>query len=106
MQFEFAKHMLETIPNMRDTIKQSVMREMKEWLFEAREKQRVVGKLALEAMDARVKRWKAKSQKDPMLALAKVNSAIELVVNEKADCEYRRPSHAGPTDQQATRQFC
>ena len=88
MQFEFAKHMMESIPAMRGSIRQAVVKEMKEWLFEAREKQRTVGKLALEAMEARAKRWKAKSQRDPMLALAKINSAIELVVNEKMECEY------------------
>ncbi len=87
MQFDFAKHMMESIPAMRLTIRKEVMKEMKEWLYEAREKQRTVGKLALEAMDARVKRWKAKSQRDPMLAISKINSAIEMVVNEKIESE-------------------
>ena len=94
--FEWARHMLESIPAMRDIIRQAVTKEMKEWLFEAREKQRQIGKLALEAMDARVKRWKAKSQRDPMLAIAKVNSAIEMAVNEKIDCEQQEQRGLSP----------
>ena len=79
--------MMESIPQMRQEIRQAVTREMKEWLYEVREKSRTIGKLALDAMEARQKRWRVKSQRDPMLSLAKVNSAIELVVNERVECE-------------------
>ncbi|PWY99296.1 exocyst complex subunit Sec15-like protein [Testicularia cyperi] len=85
LHHEFAKHMLESIPQMRTQVKQAVNREMKEWLFEVREKSRTVGKLALDAMENRQKRWRVKSQRDPMLRLAKVNSAIEMVVNERTE---------------------
>jgi len=87
LHHEFARLMLESIPQMRDQVKNNVTKEMKEWLYEVREKSRTVGKLALDAMEARQKRWKVKSLKDPMLSLAKVNSAIELVVNERIECE-------------------
>lgn len=87
LHHEFARHMLDSIPQMREQVRQAVLREMREWLYEVREKSRTVGRLALDAMEARQKRWKAKSQKDPMLSLAKVNSAIELVVNERVECE-------------------
>ncbi len=69
MQHEFAKHMMESIPQMRGQVKAAVTREMKEWLFEVREKSRTVGQLALEAMENRQKRWRVKAQRDPLLRL-------------------------------------
>lgn len=88
LNHDFARLMVESIPLMRDQVKNMVTKEMKEWLYEVREKSRTVGKLALDSMENRQKRWKVKSLKDPMLSLAKVNSAIELVVNERIECEY------------------
>ncbi|EST08300.1 Exocyst complex subunit Sec15-like protein [Kalmanozyma brasiliensis GHG001] len=85
LHHEFARHMLDGIPQMRGQVKAAVTREMKEWLFEVREKSRTVGQLALETMENRQKRWRVKTQRDPLLRLAKVNSAIELVVNERAE---------------------
>ncbi|CBQ69901.1 related to secretory pathway protein (exocyst complex protein Sec15) [Sporisorium reilianum SRZ2] len=85
LHHEFAKHMMEGIPQMRGQVKAAVTREMKEWLFEVREKSSTVGQLALEAMENRQKRWRVKAQRDPLLRLAKVNSAIELVVNERTE---------------------
>lgn len=79
--------MLDSIPTMREQVRTAVTREMREWLFEVREKGRLVGQLALEGMEARQRRWKVKSGKDAMLSLAKVNSPIELVVNERIECE-------------------
>ncbi|SOV09721.1 related to secretory pathway protein (exocyst complex protein Sec15) [Ustilago sp. UG-2017a] len=88
MGYEFAKHMMEGIPQMRNQVKMGVTKEMKEWLYEVREKSRTVGQLALEAMESRQKRWRVKAQRDPLLRLAKVNSAIELVVNERTEYNF------------------
>ncbi|SPO30136.1 related to secretory pathway protein (exocyst complex protein Sec15) [Ustilago trichophora] len=85
LHHDFAKHMMEGIPQMRNQVKEAVTRELKEWLFQVREKSRTVGQLALEAMENRQKRWRVKAQRDPLLRLAKVNSAIELVVNERQE---------------------
>lgn len=78
---------------MREQVRTSVTREMREWLFEVREKGRLVGQLALEAMEARQKRWRIKSSKDAMLSLAKVNSPIELVVNERMEYNFVDNEH-------------
>nr|CDI55964.1 related to secretory pathway protein (exocyst complex protein Sec15) [Melanopsichium pennsylvanicum 4] len=85
LHHDFAKTMLDGIPQMRNQIKTAVTSEMKEWLFQVRQKSRTVGQLALEAMEVRLKRWRIKAQRDPLLRLAKVNSAIELVVNERTE---------------------
>lgn len=88
LHHEFARHMLDSMPAMREQVRAAVTREMREWLFEVREKGRLVGKLALDAMEARQKRWRVKSGKDAMLSLAKVNSPIELVVNERVEYNF------------------
>lgn len=88
LHHEFARHMLDSMPAMRDAVRTAVTQEMKEWLYEVRLKGGKVGKLALDAMEARQKRWRIKSGKDAMLSLAKVNSPIELVVNERVECEW------------------
>ncbi|KAJ9475573.1 Exocyst complex component SEC15 [Pseudozyma hubeiensis] len=88
MGYDFAKHMMEGLPQMRGQVKAGVTSEMKEWLFQVREKSRTVGQLALEAMETRQKRWRVKSQRDPLLRLAKVNSAIELVMNERVEVNF------------------
>ncbi|KIS66501.1 Rab GTPase-binding exocyst subunit SEC15 [Mycosarcoma maydis] len=85
---EFTKHMMEGLPQMKEQVKSAVTREMKEWLFQVREKSQTVGQMALEAMELRQKRWRVKSQRDPLLRLAKVNSAIELVVNERTESNF------------------
>ena len=99
LHHEFARHMLESMPAMRDSVRTAVTQEMKEWLYEVRLKGGKVGKLALDAMEARQKRWRIKSGKDAMLSLAKVNSPIELVVNERVECEsgpWRRSTPGSP----------
>ncbi|PWN42536.1 exocyst complex subunit Sec15-like protein [Ceraceosorus guamensis] len=88
LHHEFARHMLDSIPAMRDAVRSAVTSEMKEWLYEVRLKGGKVGKLALDAMEARQKRWRIKSSKDPMLSIAKVNSPIELVVNERVEYNF------------------
>ncbi|TPX32691.1 holo-[acyl-carrier-protein] synthase [Synchytrium microbalum] len=47
-QHEFAKHMLECIPNLRENIKEEISKDMKDWLINVRESTRKIGKLCLE----------------------------------------------------------
>lgn len=60
---------------------------MKQWLLEVRNATGTVGKVAIEAMDARVKKWRARRDKDPMLRLSRVGSAVEMVTFERSDSE-------------------
>ncbi|CAG8499507.1 10540_t:CDS:10, partial [Ambispora gerdemannii] len=82
-QYEFARHMQESIPVMQNNIKDAVTREMKEWLFKVREVSSKVGKLAIEQLNLRQERWKQKVVKNKGLASAPVNSPIELAMNEE-----------------------
>lgn len=89
---DFAHYLHSSLPSMRSRIKQSVTREMKEWLFEVRQKSRTVGKLALTAMEERQKRWRSRGERkdSDVLRLAKVNGPVESVFNERTECEFGR----------------
>jgi len=49
-----------------------------------------VGRLALEQMTARIKKWRARREKEGGVRLARVGGALEMVHNERAECESKR----------------
>ncbi|KAI9592840.1 exocyst complex subunit Sec15-like-domain-containing protein [Syncephalis fuscata] len=73
-KYEFAKHMEKWIPMMKENIKNSVMSDLKEWLFNLREKSRIIGELAMQdASDLQSKSPKGEN----------VDTALELVLDEE-----------------------
>lgn len=62
-------------------------------MLDFREASADVGKLALEAMRQRTKRWRSRRDKEPSLKNLKVGSAVELVINEKIESELYRNSN-------------
>jgi len=40
-------------------------------------------------MQARTRRWKARREKDPLLRLNRVGSAVEMITYEKTECKSR-----------------
>lgn len=60
---------------------------MKQWLLEIRTVSAEVGKLAVEAMEARTRYWRTRREKDPLLRMSRVGSAVELVTYEKNECK-------------------
>lgn len=91
---DFAHYLHSSLPSMRWRIRQAVIKEMKEWLFEVRQKSRTVGKLALKAMEDRQRKWRSRSERkgSDVLRVAKVNGPVESVYNERTECK-----QAGPT---------
>ncbi|TDL29539.1 exocyst complex component, sec15 subunit [Rickenella mellea] len=79
------QHLLSSLPSLRIQIKDAVTASTKQWLLEIRNVSGQVGKLALEAMEARTRRWRTRREKDPMLKLSRVGSAVETVTNEKIE---------------------
>lgn len=59
---------------------------MKQWLLEIRNVSTEVGKLATEAMEARTRRWRTRREKDPLLRMSRVGSAVEMITYEKTEC--------------------
>ncbi|KAJ8660146.1 hypothetical protein O0I10_004005 [Lichtheimia ornata] len=84
-QYSFVKHLSEGVPIMQNNIKDSVMVQLREWLATVRGISREIGSLAMQRMQERQDRWRAKTADNPKLRYLQhhnVNSAIEMVVNE------------------------
>lgn len=86
----FYLHLVSSIPSLRLSIKDAVTASTKSWLFDIRESSALVGKLALEQMGARIKKWRAKREKEGGIRLARIGGALELVYNERSECRLGR----------------
>lgn len=82
----FYLHLVSSIPSLRLSIKDAVTASTKSWLFDIRESSALVGKLALEQMGGRIKKWRAKREKEGGIRLARIGGALELVYNERSEC--------------------
>jgi hypothetical protein len=89
------QHLLSSLPSLRVQLQSAVTASMKQWLLEIRNVTGTVGKAAMEAMDARSRKWRSRREKDPMLRLSRVGSAVEMVAYERTDGEsyYHVDSH-------------
>jgi len=85
-QTPFFQHLLSSLPSLRGQIKDAVTASMKQWLLEIRNISAEVGRLAVEAMESRMKRWRQRREKDPLLRPNRVGSAVELITYEKVEC--------------------
>ncbi|WWC89397.1 uncharacterized protein L201_004321 [Kwoniella dendrophila CBS 6074] len=84
-QTPFYAHILSSLPSLRLSIKNAVTASTKTWLFDVRESGSKVGKLALEQMSVRIKKWRLKREKEGGIKLARVGGAMELVHNERVE---------------------
>jgi hypothetical protein len=82
------QHILMSLPSLRGQIKDAVTASTKQWLLEIRNLTGEVGKLALEAMESRTRRWRSRREKDPVLRLSRVGTAVETVSYETTDGAY------------------
>jgi exocyst complex component 6 len=85
-QTPFFQHLLSSLPSLRGQIKDAVTASMKQWLLEIRNISAQVGELALEAMEARTRKWRSRREKDPFLRMSRVGSAVEMVTYERIEC--------------------
>ncbi|KAH0839949.1 exocyst complex subunit Sec15-like-domain-containing protein [Lanmaoa asiatica] len=79
------QHILSSLPSLRVQVQNAVTASMKQWLLEIRNVTATVGKSAMESMDARTRKWRARREKDPMLRSSRVGSAVEKVTYERTD---------------------
>ncbi|TEB35768.1 rsec15 [Coprinellus micaceus] len=84
-QTAFFQHLLSSLPSLRSQIKDAVTASMKHWLLDIRNISTEVGRLAVESMEQRTRRWRSKREKDPLLRMSRVGSAVELITYEKTD---------------------
>lgn len=83
------QHLMSSLPSLRTQIKDAVTASMNQWLLMIRNCSGQVGKLALEAMESRTRKWRSKRDRDPALKQSRVGSAVEIVSNEKIECKFR-----------------
>lgn len=86
-QTPFFQHLLSSLPSLRAQIKDAVTASMKQWLLEIRNTSTEVGRLAVESMEQRTKRWRSRRDKDVLLRSNRVGSAVELITYEKIECK-------------------
>lgn len=86
-QTPFFNHILSSLPSLRTQIKEAVTASTNTWLLEIRNVSGEVGRLALEAMELRTRKWRARREKEALLKLSRVGSSVEMVTNEKLECE-------------------
>ncbi|KAI9574653.1 exocyst complex subunit Sec15-like-domain-containing protein [Boletus coccyginus] len=79
------QHILSSLPSLRVQVQNAVTASMKQWLLEIRNITATVGRSAMENMDTRTRKWKARREKDPMLRSSRVGSAVEMVTYERTD---------------------
>ena len=77
------QYILTSLPSLREQIKNAVTAQNKQWLLDIRNLTPNVGRMALDNMQARTNKWKARRERDPLLRLARVGSAAETVSYEK-----------------------
>jgi hypothetical protein len=90
-QTPFLEHIFASLPSLRAQVKDAVTSEHKSWLFSIREVTGEVGGLALGAVQERTKRWKVRREKESLTYASRVGCAVELVTNEKVECERLSP---------------
>jgi len=64
-----------------------VTASMKQWLLEIRTVSAEVGQLAVENMENRTRFWRTRRERDPLLRMSRVGSAVEFVTYEKNECK-------------------
>jgi len=83
IQFQFAQHIQECIPLMKERIKIAVTKEMKNWLIKIRENSRKVGNLAMEQTSSKIL-LKSGNNTQPTNQPNNATS-IDLVINEDSE---------------------
>jgi len=87
----FAGYLGEALPNEKIRIREEVTKQLNSWLYDARQLSQQLGRLALEALELRDRRWKARkdrvtSQDTASIALlVNLNTPVESAVSERHD---------------------
>ncbi|OAV99216.1 hypothetical protein PTTG_06855 [Puccinia triticina 1-1 BBBD Race 1] len=87
----FAGYLGEALPNEKSRIREEVTKQLNSWLYDARQQSQQLGRLALEALELRERRWKARKDRlnsqdtASMALLAHLNTPVETAVSERHD---------------------
>ena len=85
VQFDVAEMIQNSVPAMQGMVKEAVMTDLNSWLYRIRESSQLLGQVAFDQTELRRRRQKERVEKNPYLRLFKLNSAIELVLDEREE---------------------
>lgn len=88
LQFSVAEVIRESVPAMQRMIKDAVMSDLNAWLYRIRETSQLLGQVAFDQTELRRRRQRERSEKQPWLRGFQLNSAIELVLDEREGAEW------------------
>ncbi|KAK9377909.1 exocyst complex subunit Sec15-like-domain-containing protein [Lipomyces chichibuensis] len=84
-QFEFAQMIRKSVPVMQATIKDDVIADLQVWLASVRMVAPQIGQIAFGVTESRRRRWKKEVDHNPQLRFYKLNSAVELAMDDDHD---------------------
>lgn len=87
LQFSVADVIRQNVPVMQRMIKDAVMSDLNSWLYKIRETSQLLGQVAFDQTELRRRRQRERVEKQPWLKGFKLNSAIELVLDEREGAE-------------------
>ncbi|KAL7273677.1 Rab GTPase-binding exocyst subunit S15 [Rhizina undulata] len=85
MQYDVADMIQKSVPAMQGMVKEAVMTDLNSWLYKIRESSQLLGQVAFDQTEFRRRRQKERIEKSPYLRSFKLNSAIELVLDEREE---------------------
>ena len=84
-QYQLSEIIQSSVPATQKSIAEAVMADLNTWLFRVREMSQYLGELSFYHTDLRQKRQKDRAEKNQYLANFRLNSAIELVADEREE---------------------
>ncbi|KAK9254290.1 exocyst complex subunit Sec15-like-domain-containing protein [Lipomyces tetrasporus] len=84
-QFEFAQMIRKSVPVMQATIKDDVIADLQVWLVSVHKVTPQIGRIAFGVTESRRRRWKKKVDQNPQLRFYKLNSAVQLAMEDGHD---------------------
>ncbi|CUS10658.1 unnamed protein product [Tuber aestivum] len=85
MQYDVADMIQKSVPAMQGMVKEAVMTDLNSWLYRIRRSSVLLGQVAFDQTELRRRRQKERIEKSPYLRSFKLNSAIELVLDEREE---------------------
>lgn len=93
LQFGVSTMIQDSMPAMQRMIKDAVMSDLNSWLYRIRETSQLLGQVAFDQTELRRRRQRERIEKAPYLRNFKLNSAIELVMDEREEFDVLDNEH-------------
>lgn len=85
IQYDVANMIQKSVPAMKNMVKEAVMTDLNHWLYQIRETSRLLGQVAFDQTELRRRRQKERAEKSKFFEVFKLNSAVELVLDEREE---------------------